>query len=323
MFTHRTVHLMGGGPLPNCTALPKGAWHEVDPRPLNDIGSGEQPERPLLGDSSGEWDKGQLIAPPANPEEQPAWLAALQEWRESCRGPLGLDQAPVVFDDPQLRWTQTSFVHVQMHPFDRLFFDTGSGKYTVRRWLDDLRERFGGVDAALLWPTYPMLGIDDRNAYDMIRSLPGGLEAVRGVVRELHAEGVRVQWPFTPWDTETRYEGAEPDAMLLLTCNPTCSRPATLRAPGCSPTCSRLQPYVLQAANPCIPGAEPEAMLRLLNQTGADGVNGDTLYSLPEAFYRVGVDAGGPHAALQAQMGGLQPCVPGGCSPVQPWLPPL
>ena len=26
----------------------------------------------------------------------------------------------------------------------------------MRRWLADLRERFGGVDAALLWPTYPM-----------------------------------------------------------------------------------------------------------------------------------------------------------------------
>ena len=38
------------------------------------------------------------------------------------------------------------------------------------------------MDAALLWPTYPMLGIDDRNAYDMIRSLPGGIDALRAVV---------------------------------------------------------------------------------------------------------------------------------------------
>ena len=41
------------------------------------------------------------------------------------------------------------------------------------------------MDAALLWPTYPMLGIDDRNAYDMIRSLPGGIDALRAVVLTL------------------------------------------------------------------------------------------------------------------------------------------
>ena len=112
------------------------------------------------------------------------------------------------------------------------------------------------MDAALLWPTYPMLGIDDRNAYDMIRSLPGGIDALRGVVRELHDEGVRVLWPLMPWDTATRYEGPEPDAML-----------------------------------------------RLLNQTGADGINGDTLYAIPEAFYTGGATEG-THAALQAELGG-------------------
>ena len=241
------VTLMGGKPLPNCRDAPHGVWHWIDPT---------GPTRPLTVDGSGNWNHGQLIAPPAVAAAQPAWLEALRSWREGCIGPLGLDESPVIFDDPQLTWTQTSFVHVQMHPFDRLFYDEASGSYTVRRWLDDLRERFGGVDAALLWPTYPMLGIDDRNAYDMIRSLPGGIDALRGVVRELHEEGVRVLWPLMPWDTATRYEGPE-----------------------------------------------PEAMLRLLNQTGADGINGDTLYAVPEAFYKGGA-SDGTHAALQAELGG-------------------
>ena len=88
-----------------------------------------------------------------------------------------------------------------MHPFDRLFYDEASGGYTVGRWLADLRERFGGVDAALLWPTYPMLGIDDRNAYDMIRSLPGGIDALRGVVRARAARVGRATPTPTPAPT--------------------------------------------------------------------------------------------------------------------------
>ena len=136
--------------------------------------------------------------------------------------------------------------------FDLFFFNVSSGEYTVRRWLEDLRRRFGGVGAALIWPVYPQLGIDDRNSYDMIRTLPGGLSKLRQVVDELHAEGVRVLWPFKPWDTATRYEGPE-----------------------------------------------PEQILRLVEQTGADGINGDTLATIPESFWKPDRPA-----ALQAELGG-------------------
>jgi hypothetical protein len=63
-----------------------------------------------------------------------------------------------------------------------LFYDPATATYIVDRWLADVRERFGGVDAILIWPTYTNLGIDDRNGYDMIRSMPGGISAIRTVV---------------------------------------------------------------------------------------------------------------------------------------------
>jgi iron(II)-dependent oxidoreductase len=156
-----------------------------------------------------------------------------------------------------------------------------------------VRERFGGVDAILVWPTYTNLGVDDRNAYDMIRSLPGGISAIRTVVRsralhhtqqqqplshgtqpwkrrglhspallaqrqieQLHAQGVRVLWPLMGWDVATRYEGRE-----------------------------------------------PEAMVNMLRQTGADGLNADTITTIPEAYWRESVAQGVP-AALQAEHGG-------------------
>ena len=71
---------------------------------------------PLKVDSSGDWEYGQLIAPPAVAADQPAWLAHLRSWREGCVGSLRLEESPVIFDDPKLRWTQTSFVHVQARP---------------------------------------------------------------------------------------------------------------------------------------------------------------------------------------------------------------
>ena len=93
-----------------------------------------------------------------------------------------------------LSWTVTAYVQTQMHPFDRYFYDRGSGSsssssssssttnsstttahnYTVARYLDDAAARYGGLDAVLVWPSYSNLSVDDRNQFDIFRALPGG-----------------------------------------------------------------------------------------------------------------------------------------------------
>jgi len=74
----------------------------------------------------------------------------------------------------------------------------------VDKWLGDLNSRYGGIDKALIWPTYTNIGIDDRSTFDLIRSMPGGASGVRKVVEQLHAKGVKVLWPYHPWDRSTK-----------------------------------------------------------------------------------------------------------------------
>ena len=84
-------------------------------------------------------------------------------------------------------------------------------------WLGDLEARYGGIDGALMWPTYPNLGIDDRNQFDLFRAMPGGLEAVARVTSELRARGVPILWAYLQWDTGTRRESpASTDAHTLV-----------------------------------------------------------------------------------------------------------
>ena len=59
----------------------------------------------------------------------------------------------------------------------------------------------------LLWQGYPNLGLDDRSQFQLLESVPGGLEGLRGLVEGLQEAGVRVLLPYLPWDQGTSVQG--------------------------------------------------------------------------------------------------------------------
>jgi len=131
-----------------------------------------------------------------------AWLADLKHWRHEQLIRMGYDGSQ--YDRPELKWTQSSFVQPQMMIEDRYFYDLESGKYTVDRYLDDLERRYGGIDSVLVWHTYPNIGIDNRNQYDLLHDMPGGVEGLRRMIQDFHRRGVRVLFPIMLWDQGTR-----------------------------------------------------------------------------------------------------------------------
>jgi gamma-glutamyl hercynylcysteine S-oxide synthase len=142
---------------------------------------------------------------PCTAADHEAWLADVRHWREERLIRLGYDGAR--YNEPALQWIQSSFMQPQMMVQDRYFYDPSSGRYTVDRYLDDLKARYGRIDSVLIWPTYPNMGIDDRNQHDMIRSMPGGIEGVKQMIADFHRHGVRVLFPMMMWDQGTRDPG--------------------------------------------------------------------------------------------------------------------
>ncbi|MBT9458123.1 MAG: SUMF1/EgtB/PvdO family nonheme iron enzyme [Burkholderiaceae bacterium] len=133
------------------------------------------------------------------------WIAELQDWRREHLTRIGYDDAN--YRRPELQWAQRNFVHAQMMVEDRYFFDNETGQYTVDRYLDDLEQRFGGIDSVLIWYVYPNIGVDDRNQTDLAHDMPGGLDGLRGAIADFHRRGVRVFLPTKPWDKGTRDQG--------------------------------------------------------------------------------------------------------------------
>lgn len=158
------------------------------------------------------WDGG---AKPCTESDHDSWLVDVRHWRDERRIRIGYNGSR--YDMPALKWTQSSFIQPQMMVEDRFFYDPMAHRYTVDRYLDDLEKRYGGIDAVLIWPTYPNLGIDHRNQHDMIRSMPGGVAGVRQMIADFHRRGVRVLFPMMMWDQGTRDPGMPwPDAIANL-----------------------------------------------------------------------------------------------------------
>jgi len=189
---------------------------------------------------------------PASPFEQPAWLAGLKAWRNDRRTLLRYRGSE--FERPELAWTQHVFSQVQLLIWDRSLHDPDKGEYTVDRFLTETESRIGPIDAVLIWHVYPNLGVDDRNQFDLLRDLPGGIAGLRKMVEQFHSRGVRVFFPYLAWDTGTRDEGASASV----------------------------------------------TMAQLLKDIGADGINFDTLESVPPQF-RQASDAVGHPLALEPQ----------------------
>ena len=142
-----------------------------------------------------------VIPGPASQAAQPAWLAQLSANRTAWRRAAAYSS--YVYDN-FLLWSPTLHIVPQSHIYDRFLYDPAKGAadpaegWTVGRFLDDLDARYGGIDGVLLWGTYPNMGVDERSQFDLLEDMPGGLAALKNVVAQFNARGVRVGIPYNP-----------------------------------------------------------------------------------------------------------------------------
>jgi iron(II)-dependent oxidoreductase len=153
------------------------------------------------------------MAGPADPSDFPAWFESVQAFRQAIQDDIQYNGS--AYDNSGVVWARDSnSVHTQVMTHDRFLYDDVNHAWTVAGYLDDLESRYGGPDSVLIWHSYPNMGVDDRNQYDMLRALPGYPDRLREAVQEFNNRGVRVLIPYNPWDDGTRPEG-RPDEVSM------------------------------------------------------------------------------------------------------------
>ena len=171
-------------------------FNPLVPRPV-DLPTAVPLDGPLTDEVLDALDRAKIFAAPDDPSQWQAWRQRLSQWRSASRRRCGFDDSAYL--RPQAAWAARCHAIAQVWLWDELLYDVVSGCFTPDRFLEDA-ERFGGVDAVVLWHAYPVIGLDSRNQWDWYRDVPN----LRGLVDAFHAAGVKVFVDYNPWDVGTR-----------------------------------------------------------------------------------------------------------------------
>jgi len=155
------------------------------------------------------------------------WMDSyIGRWQEGLRlifqQNMLYDIEPDTFDNwmyerKDLEWIKTAFVGHFVSAWHNYFYDyekkRGYAAYTD--FVKNTRDLFGGNDVLTLWTGFPVLGLDQRNQWDLVHALPGGVKKIREISSQGLRNNLRFMTSYNPWDLpaaqdqilkSTRYE---------------------------------------------------------------------------------------------------------------------
>lgn len=111
-----------------------------------------------------------------------------------------------LFEREDLSWIRHSYLLLLQFAWDQKYYDAVQNTNLFDRFIAQQDKVLGGYEAFMIWPTWPRLGLDQRNQWDMYRDLPGGLKELRRQSGVMHKRGEKYFISYNPWDESTRHE---------------------------------------------------------------------------------------------------------------------
>ncbi|MCG8308784.1 MAG: formylglycine-generating enzyme family protein [Cytophagales bacterium] len=121
------------------------------------------------------------------------------------------DVEPGTFDSSlyqreDLRWIRHAYASHLIMAWDNYYYDYVNEQFHLTDFEKRNSKWFGGDDFIGIWPTWPTLGIDRRNQWDLFRDLPDGIKAINDQRKALNELGAKLFICYNPWDESTRRE---------------------------------------------------------------------------------------------------------------------
>lgn len=112
-----------------------------------------------------------------------------------------------LYQRTDLQWIRKSYAMHLIMAWDNNFYNAEKQQFNIFQFEQRNKYLFGGNEVIGIWPTWPMLGLDHRNQWDMYRDLPGGLPQLAAISDSLNSLGTKFFIAYNPWDESTRLEG--------------------------------------------------------------------------------------------------------------------
>ncbi len=210
------THLFLPGKIPVNVVCPDNAW-ELGFACIEEEGSKlvSLTRRDGSTIKNGQRKRFETVLYPGGSVQYKRWTLPYQgNWQEGLRSVF---QENMLFDIDQfdnslfnrmdLQWIRHSYVMHLIQAWDHKLYNPSKNKYQLNNFITKSKLLYGGDDVIGIWPTWPTLGLDQRNQFDLFRDLPGGLPAVKKLAKETKASGTRFFICYNPWDEGTRSEG--------------------------------------------------------------------------------------------------------------------
>ncbi|MCF8388657.1 MAG: formylglycine-generating enzyme family protein [Bacteroidales bacterium] len=121
-----------------------------------------------------------------------------------------------LFEREDLSWIRHDYLMILQFGWDHKFFDWKEDQYNFKYFLEEAKEITGGYDVYGIWPTWPALGMDQRNQWDLYADLPGGLKKLHELATLAQNNDTKFFIAYNPWDKSTRKENPHKGMARLI-----------------------------------------------------------------------------------------------------------
>jgi len=103
-----------------------------------------------------------------------------------------------LYERDDLKYIRQSYTMHLMMAWEKNYYSDSS--YYFKDFLQNKQKLYGGDDIFTIWPTWPVLGLDQRTQWDLMGDLPGGISKQKELASLAHTMGTKYFISYNPWD---------------------------------------------------------------------------------------------------------------------------
>ena len=103
-----------------------------------------------------------------------------------------------LYQRKDLDYIRHSYTMHLMMAWEKNYYSDSS--YHYKEFLEHKKKLYGGDDIFTIWPTWPVLGLDQRTQWDLMKDLPGGIARQKELAAFSHSIGTKYFISYNPWD---------------------------------------------------------------------------------------------------------------------------